>query len=141
MTTPVVAMATSCTFTRPDVPVGRGRGVPRWPPMAHTFPQVRRLEDAGALRARLDELGVDLPIGDPATTASVLARPLDRGGESLANRFCVLPMEGWDATADGRPTDLVRRRWSRFGASGAALIWGGEAVAVDPAGRANPHQL
>ncbi len=50
-------------------------------------------------------------------------------------------MEGWDATDDGRPTDLVRRRWKRFGASGAALIWGGEAVAVHPDGRANPHQL
>ena len=59
----------------------------------------------------------------------------------MANRFAILPMEGWDATEDGRPTDLVHRRWRRFGASGAALIWGGEAVAVDPAGRANPHQL
>ena len=25
-------------------------------------------------------------------------------------------MEGWDGTTDGRPTDLVRRRWGRFGA-------------------------
>ena len=50
-------------------------------------------------------------------------------------------MEGWDGTTDGRPTDLVRRRWRRFGQSGAALVWGGEAVAVPPDGRANPHQL
>jgi 2,4-dienoyl-CoA reductase-like NADH-dependent reductase (Old Yellow Enzyme family) len=50
-------------------------------------------------------------------------------------------MEGWDGTDDGRPTDLVRRRWSRFGASGAGLVWGGEAFAVRPEGRANPHQL
>src|SRR5687767_13401110 len=50
-------------------------------------------------------------------------------------------MEGWDATADGRPTDLVRRRWQRFGRSGAGLVWGGEAFAVRPEGRANPHQL
>src|SRR6185436_1250146 len=42
---------------------------------------------------------------------------------------------------DGRPTDLVRRRWQRFGTSGAGLIWGGEAFAVRPDGRANPHQL
>ena len=33
---------------------------------------------------------------------------------------------------DGRPTDLVRRRWRRFGESGAKLVWGGEAVAVRP---------
>ncbi len=50
-------------------------------------------------------------------------------------------MEGWDATPEGRATDLVRRRWSRFGDSGARLIWGGEAVAVREDGRANPHQL
>ena len=39
------------------------------------------------------------------------------------------------------PPSLVHRRWQRFGASGAALIWGGEAVAVHPDGRANPNQL
>src|SRR5687767_1451716 len=50
-------------------------------------------------------------------------------------------MEGWDGTDDGRPTDLVRRRWTRFGTSGAGLVWGGEAFAVRPEGRANPHQL
>ena len=46
-------------------------------------------------------------------------------------------MEGWDGTTDGRPTDLVRRRWARFGESGAKLVWGGEAVAVRHDGRAN----
>jgi 2,4-dienoyl-CoA reductase-like NADH-dependent reductase (Old Yellow Enzyme family) len=50
-------------------------------------------------------------------------------------------MEGWDATGDGKPTELTFRRWERFGQSGAKLIWGGEAVAVRPDGRANPHQL
>lgn len=50
-------------------------------------------------------------------------------------------MEGWDATADGRPTELVRRRWQRFGRSGAKLVWGGEAVAVRHDGRANHRQL
>src|SRR4029078_5677174 len=56
-------------------------------------------------------------------------------------RFAVLPMEGWDGTDDGRPTDLVRRRWSRFGSSGAGLVWGGEGFAVRPDGRAHPRQL
>jgi 2,4-dienoyl-CoA reductase-like NADH-dependent reductase (Old Yellow Enzyme family) len=50
-------------------------------------------------------------------------------------------MEGWDGEADGRPTELVRRRWRRFGDSGAKLVWGGEAVAVRHDGRANPRQL
>jgi len=56
------------------------------------------------------------------------------------NRFAVLPMEGWDGTDDGRPTPLVRRRWSRFGTSGAGLVWGGEAFAVSAGARANPRQ-
>jgi 2,4-dienoyl-CoA reductase-like NADH-dependent reductase (Old Yellow Enzyme family) len=32
------------------------------------------------------------------------------------------------------------RRWRNFGLSGAKLIWGGEAAAVRPDGRANPNQ-
>ena len=70
-----------------------------------------------------------------------LAAPFDHAGWHFENRFAVLPMEGWDGTLDGRPTDLVHRRWQRFGSSGAGLIWGGEAVAVTAAGRANSHQL
>ena len=50
-------------------------------------------------------------------------------------------MEGWDGTTDGNPTELTLRRWRNFGVSGAKLIWGGEAVAVQPDGRANPNQL
>src|SRR2546428_3656804 len=50
-------------------------------------------------------------------------------------------MEGWDGTTSGGATDEVRRRWQRFGESGAKLIYGGEAMAVRPDGRANPNQL
>ena len=66
----------------------------------------------------------------------------DGAGATLSspNRFAVLPMEGWDATTDGRPTELVRRRWRRFASSGCGLVWG-EATAVRPDGRANPNQL
>ncbi len=59
----------------------------------------------------------------------------------VGNRFCILPMEGWDGTTDGEPSDLTRRRWRNFGISGAKLMWGGEAVAIRHDGRANPNQL
>jgi 2,4-dienoyl-CoA reductase-like NADH-dependent reductase (Old Yellow Enzyme family) len=49
-------------------------------------------------------------------------------------------MEGWDANRDGTPSELTLRRWQHFGKSGAKLIWGGEAAAVQPDGRANPNQ-
>jgi 2,4-dienoyl-CoA reductase-like NADH-dependent reductase (Old Yellow Enzyme family) len=29
----------------------------------------------------------------------------------VGNRFCVLPMEGWDGTRDGEPSELTIRRW------------------------------
>jgi len=73
--------------------------------------------------------------------ASPLAQPFELDGIRVGNRFCILPMEGWDGTADGHPSDLTRRRWEHFGASGAKLIWGGEAVAVQHDARANPRQL
>ncbi len=73
--------------------------------------------------------------------SGALAQPLTIAGRTIGNRWAILPMEGWDATEDGAPTDLVLRRWRRFGASGAQLIWGGEAVAVTREGRANPRQL
>jgi len=108
--------------------------------------QVRKLRDRDALLTRLVQLGIDLPVDEQLEPDGPLAQPLDLGGVALAgrrlgNRWAILPMEGWDGTDDGRPTELVHRRWRRFGESGATLIWGGEAVAVVPEGRANPHQL
>lgn len=54
--------------------------------------------------------------------------------------MCIQPMEGCDGTLDGRPDELTYRRYQRFGAGGAKLIWG-EATAVIEEGRANPRQL
>jgi len=67
--------------------------------------------------------------------------PLARGEIKIGNRIAVQPMEGWDGTPDGNPSEHTIRRWRRFGQSGAKLIWGGEAVAVSHEGRANPNQL
>lgn len=50
-------------------------------------------------------------------------------------------MEGWDGTTTGGVSDEMRRRWRRFGESGAKMICGAEAMAVRPDGRANPNQL
>jgi 2,4-dienoyl-CoA reductase-like NADH-dependent reductase (Old Yellow Enzyme family) len=112
------------------------------------FVQVKRLRTLDAFRRRLAELGVADQVGadDEVDPRGPLAQPFtvrdgSAGERLVGNRFAVLPMEGWDGTPDGRPTDLVRRRWRRFGLSGAKLVWGGEAVAVRPDGRANPRQL
>ena len=111
------------------------------PPAYKRIGHLKAVED---FRAYLRELALDLPVDDrilPADDGSPLAAPLDVGGFRVGNRWCIHPMEGWDGTTDGRPTGHTTRRWQRFGASGAKLIWGGEAFAVQADGRANPHQL
>src|SRR4051812_3267979 len=70
-----------------------------------------------------------------------MREPLDVGGFVVGNRWCIHPMEGWDGTTDGRPSEHTIRRWQHFGESGAKLIWGGEAFAVQADGRANPQQV
>ena len=107
------------------------------------FPRIAALKTAAAFRDHLTRAGIPLAFDDElrAPAASPLAQPFECDGVRIGNRFCVLPMEGWDGTADGRPSDLTIRRWRHFGAGGAKFIWGGEAVAVRHDGRANPNQL
>jgi NADPH2 dehydrogenase len=107
------------------------------------YPRVASLKTAAAFRRHLQESGIPLTFDDAlaAPAASPLAQSMEVDGVRVGNRFCILPMEGWDGTRDGEPTDLTRRRWRNFGTSGAKLMWGGEAVAVRHDGRANPHQL
>lgn len=107
------------------------------------FQKLATLKTVAEFWERLVALGITLDIDETPGTGpgGVLGRSLRVGDRSIGNRFAILPMEGWDAGADGSPTDLVLRRWQRFGQSGAKLIWGGEAVAVRHDGRANPHQL
>ena len=78
---------------------------------------------------------------DPFGPETLLASPFSLGDRTIGNRFCIHPMEGWDGSRLGLPSELTLRRWQRFGQSGAKLIWGGEAFAVRADGRANPNQL
>tara|TARA_B100001013_G_C24611547_1_gene443424 strand:- start:164 stop:1621 length:1458 start_codon:yes stop_codon:yes gene_type:complete len=107
------------------------------------YKRVASLKTAEDFRNYLQEQGVDLPFDEEVQTApeSPLAQPIQVGRFNVGNRFCIHPMEGWDGTEDGRPTEHVIRRWKQFGDSGAKLIWGGEAIAVRLDARANPNQL
>lgn len=105
--------------------------------------KVAQLRDVATFRARVQALGVEIPCDDSilsSAQSSPLARPLQIGKVQVGNRWCIHPMEGWDANTDGSPSELTLRRWRNFGLSGAKLIWGGEAAAVQPDGRANPRQ-
>ena len=89
------------------------------------------------IEAEVERLGSDMCF---STDFAPLFRPIQVGPFHVGNAFCVQPMEGCDGTLDGQPDDLVFRRYDRFGAGGAKLIWG-EATAVVEEGRANPRQL
>jgi NADPH2 dehydrogenase len=110
---------------------------------ADRYPKIAQLRTVAALRLRLSELECDLPVAERVLTAaegSPLAAPITIAGRRVGNRWCIHPMEGWDANRDGSPSEHTLRRWRNFGRSGAKLIWGGEAAAVQPTGRANPNQ-
>ncbi len=107
------------------------------------IPSLKTVED---FRKHVATLNVELLCEDQivAGNDSPLAQPIERvviNGKRIGNRWAIHPMEGWDATTTGGATEEVRRRWQRFGESGAKLIYGGEAMAIRPDGRANPNQL
>ena len=101
------------------------------------------LKNVDRFQAHVQALGLQIPCDTQVATGaqSPLRQPLNRGPFKIGNRIAVQPMEGWDATRDGAPSENTVRRWQRFGRSGGKLIWGGEAVAVSHEGRANPNQL
>ena len=108
-----------------------------------SYKRIAQLRTAEQFLDYCKAIGADLPFDSDMQTgdSSPLAQSYTHRDKALSNRFAVLPMEGWDGTADGHPTDNTRRRWKRFGLSGAKMIWGGEAVAVRHDGRANAKQL
>ncbi|UCF96807.1 MAG: hypothetical protein JSV89_16755 [Spirochaetaceae bacterium] len=110
----------------------------------NAYPQLNRFKTPEQFRARLEELGVELPLDErilSAAEGSPLAEPIEVFDKTVGNRWCIHPMEGWDGTAEGKPSVHTLQRWQKFARSGAKLLYGGEAVAVRHDGRANPHQL
>lgn len=91
----------------------------------------------GELRGEMKRLGAELPL---SKNTGVLRAPVCAGGKTIPNSLAVHPMEGCDANADGTPGTLTFRRYGRYAAGGAGLIWL-EAVAVEQTGRASPRQL
>jgi len=89
------------------------------------------------LKQLVSGLGVRL---DAIEDVSILKEEVRAGGLVIPNSLAVHPMEGCDGDSEGRPGKLTVRRYQRFAAGGAGLIWG-EATAVVGEARANPRQL
>jgi NADPH2 dehydrogenase len=107
------------------------------------FTPIGSIRSVDAFEQYLKSLELSIPLDKEVISGvdSPLAQPIRLKKMTIGNRFAIHPMEGWDGTADGKPSENTLRRWRRFGSSGAKLIWGGEAVAVGHDGRANPNQL
>jgi 2,4-dienoyl-CoA reductase (NADPH2) len=96
--------------------------------------QLSSIEDLRQLASRLK---VKL---EAIEDISILKEKVQAGGLSISNSLAIHPMEGCDGDSAGRPGKLTARRYQRFAAGGAGLIWG-EATAVVGEARANPRQL
>jgi NADPH-dependent glutamate synthase beta subunit-like oxidoreductase/2,4-dienoyl-CoA reductase-like NADH-dependent reductase (Old Yellow Enzyme family) len=90
--------------------------------------QLHRLADALSVKIETSE------------DISILARPVKVGSLTAPNSLATQAMEGCDGNSEGWPGPLTFRRYKRFAAGGAGIIWS-EAIAVVPEGRANPRQL
>ena len=107
------------------------------------YKKVSTMKTAADFRAYVESLDVEIPCDDAILVgdASPLSESFRVYDQTVGNRWAIHPMEGWDGTRTGGKSEEMERRWDRFGRSGAKLIWGGEAMAVLPEGRANPNQL
>ena len=80
------------------------------------YPRIATLKTAAAFRNHLERSRIPLSFDDALTAPAEtpLAQPIVVDHVRVGNRFCILPMEGWDGTSDGEPSDLTRRRWILF---------------------------
>ena len=106
--------------------------------MANDFPKVTQFKTLEEFSAYLKKENIDIGF---AEGSAAMAKKCEHNGRTIGNRWAILPMEGWDCTDDGSPSEYTRRRWLNFAKSGAKLLYGTEAAAVMHSGRSNPQQL
>ena len=107
------------------------------------YPRIASFKTSADFRKHIETLGIDLEVDDSILSAaeSPLAQSLEWNNRVIGNRWCVLPMEGWDCLPNGAPSELTRRRWLNFAAGGAKLLFGCEACAVMQTGKSNTRQF
>lgn len=100
----------------------------------YKFGQMRSVTDFTRM---MSEDGLDFPISEDM---SVLGEPIELDGRIIPNRLAIQPLEGFDGKKDGNPSDLIFRRYRRYAAGGAGLIWY-ESISISDDGRCNPLQM
>ena len=89
--------------------------------MTQAIPRIASLKNADAFRTHLTTSGIPLEFDDvlAGPADSPLGRPIEIDGRRVGNRFCILPMEGWDGTTTGEPSELTTRDGGGISASAA----------------------
>ncbi|MBO5761235.1 MAG: NADH:flavin oxidoreductase [Lentisphaeria bacterium] len=107
------------------------------------YPKIASFKSVEEFREHLEKENIPLAIDDTILSGkdSPLSAPIECYGKRIGNRWCILPMEGWDCLPNGAPSPLTRRRWLNFAKSGAKLLFGCEACAVMESGKSNTRQL
>ena len=75
-------------------------------PPGPAYTRVATLRTPEALRAHLGRIRASRSGSTTSSSpgaSSPLGRPIEVDGVRVGNRFCILPMEGWDGTRDGAP--------------------------------------
>ena len=93
--------------------------------MSDPFKLVRipSLKSVNDFRQHVEFLGLDIlceeEIAREDSPIGQSLQGLTINGKIIGNRVALHPMEGWDGTTEGGVTDPMKRRWHRFGESGA----------------------
>lgn len=96
-----------------------------------------KMKDAEQFSREMNAAGLPFPV---SSDMSVLGEPVRLGAKTIPNRICLQPLEGFDGTKEGAPSDLIFRRYDRYARGGAGLIWY-ESITVADDGRCNPLQM
>jgi 2,4-dienoyl-CoA reductase-like NADH-dependent reductase (Old Yellow Enzyme family) len=95
------------------------------------------MESVDQFSAVMSEAGFPFPVSEDT---SVLEQPIEINGKIAPNRMCIHPLEGFDGTPEGAPSDLIFRRYDRYARGGAGIIWY-ESITIADDGRCNPLQM
>ena len=85
----------------------------------------------------METQGLKFPISEDV---SILGQPIMLGDKEIPNRMCIHPLEGFDGTLEGAPSDLIFRRYDRYARGGAGMLWY-ESITISDDGRCNPLQM
>lgn len=89
------------------------------------------------LRQAADAYGILLPWQDSLES---LAQPVTLGQASIPNRILAQPIEGFDAEANGAPSERSVNRYCELACGRFGCLWM-ESISVNLEGRSNPSQL